>query len=105
MRRFVAEIAIAAVLFAPIAALLSIPLAAEPAPALAASRDGLVSVYVNGVEVEKNVKPGFAALAVASACSLGNPDIEALASQVDQTDQPQSLPCPATGGPIWIVQN
>jgi hypothetical protein len=103
MRRFVAEIALAALLFVPIAALLSVPLVVSPASALAAPQDGLVNVYVNGAEVEKNVSPGLAAAAVASLCGLGDPDIAAMASQVDQTDQPQSLPCPATGGPIWIV--
>jgi hypothetical protein len=105
MRRFVAEIAAAALLFAPIAALLSMPIVATPASALAATQDGLVNVYVNNVEVAKNVSPGIAAANVASVCSLGDPNVAALASQVDQTDRPQAFTCPATGGQIWVVQN
>jgi hypothetical protein len=105
MRRFVAEISAAALLFAPISALLFMPLIASPASALTATQDGLVNVYVNNVEVAKNVSPGFAAATVASVCELGNPNIAALASQVDQTDQPQAFSCPSTGGPIWVVQN
>jgi len=97
--------AAAALLFAPIAALLSAPMVAAPASALAATQDGLVNVYVNDVEVAKDVNAGVAALAVASVCELGDPDVATLASQVDQTDRPQPLTCPATGGPIWIVQN
>jgi len=78
---------------------------AAPASALAATQDGLVHVYVNDVEVAKDVNPSVAAVAVASVCELGDPDVVTLASQVDQTDRPQPLTCPATGGPIWIVQN
>ena len=113
MRRFVVEIAAAAVLFALIPAVLfalipalqSAPMVASPASALAETGDGIVNVYLNDVEIAKNVNPGFAAVAVASLCVLGDPTIAALAAQVDQTDRPQSFTCPATGGPIWIVQN
>ena len=105
MRRLVASLTAMALLYATMAALLYAPLVAAPASALAATQDGLVNVYVNDVEVAKNVNAGFAALAVASVCELADPDIAALASQVDQTDRPQPLTCPATGGPIWIVQN
>ena len=105
MRRLVAEMAAATLLYATIAALLSAPMVAAPASALAATQDGLVTVYVNDVEVAKGVNPGVAAAAVASVCELANPDVAALASQVDQTDRPQPLTCPATGGSIWIVQN
>jgi hypothetical protein len=78
---------------------------ATPASALAATGDGLVNVYVNDVEVAKGVNAGGAAAAVASACELGDPGVATLASQVDQTDRPQPVTCPATGGQIWIVQN
>jgi hypothetical protein len=105
MRRFLAEIAAAALLFTPIAGLLFAPMVASSAAALAATGDGLVSVYVNNVVVAKNVNAGVAAAAVASVCELGNPHVAALASQVDQTDRQQAFTCPATGGPIWIVQN
>jgi hypothetical protein len=105
MRRLIAEMAAAALLFAPIAALLSAPMVAAPASALAATQDGLVNVYVNDVEVAKDVNAGVAAVAVASVCELGDPDVATLASQVDQTDRQQAFTCPATGGPIWIVQN
>ena len=105
MRRLVASMVAVVLLYAIMAALLSAPLVAAPASALAATRDGLVNVYVDDVEVAKNVNAGVAAVAVASVCELGNPDVAALASQVDQTDRPQPLACPATGGPIWIVQN
>ena len=105
MCRLVASMAAMALLYATMAALLSAPMVAAPASALAATQDGLVSVYVNDVEVAKNVNVGVAALNVASACELGDPAVVALASQVDQTDRPQPLPCPATGGQIWIMQN
>jgi hypothetical protein len=105
MRRVVASMAAVALLYATMAALLSAPLVAAPASAPAATEDGLVHVYVNDVEVAKNVTPGIAAVAVASLCELGDPGVAALASQVDQTDRPQPVTCPATGGPIWIVQN
>ena len=105
MRRLIAEMAAATLLFALVAALLSAPMAASPASALTATEDGLVHVYVNDVEVAKNVNAGVAAVAVASVCQLVDPNVAALASQVDQTDRPQPLTCPATGGPIWIVQN
>jgi hypothetical protein len=94
-----------ALLYATMAALLSTPLVAAPPSTLAATGDGLVHVYVNDVEVAKHVTPGLAAAAVASLCELGDPGVAALASQVDQTDRPQPVTCPATGGPIWIVQN
>jgi hypothetical protein len=97
MRRLVASMAAAA--------LLSAPMVAAPASALAATQDGRVNVYVNDGEIAKDVNAGVAAAAVASVCELGDPDIVALASQVDQTDRSQPLACPATGGPIWIVQN
>jgi hypothetical protein len=121
MRRFVVEIAAAALLFAlipallfalmpalqssPIPALQSAPVVASPASALAATGDGLVNVKLNDVEIAKNVNLGIAAVTVASVCYLADPNITALASQVDQTDRPQSFTCPATGGQIWIVQN
>jgi len=78
---------------------------ATPASALAAPQDGLVNVYVNDIEVAKNVNAGFAAVAAMSVCELADPGITALTSQVDQTDRPQPLTCPSTGGQIWIVQN
>ena len=105
MRRLVASMAAVTLLYATMAALLSAPMVAAPASALAATEDGLVNVYVNDVAVAKNVNPSLAATTVASMCELGNPDLAALASQVDQTDRQQALTCPATGGPIWIVQN
>jgi hypothetical protein len=105
VRRLVASMAAMAVLYATMAALLSAPMVVSPASALAATQDGLVNVYVNDVEVAKGVNASVAAAAVASLCELGDPGVAALASQVDQTDRPQPLTCPATGGPIWIVQN
>jgi hypothetical protein len=105
MRRLVASLAAMAVLYATMAALLSAPMVAAPASALSVTEDGLVNVYVNDVAVAKGVNAAFAAAAVASLCELGDPGVAALASQVDQTDRPQPLTCPATGGPIWIVQN
>lgn len=105
MRGLVASMAALALLYATMAALLSAPMVAAPASALGATEDGLVNVYVNDVEVAKNINAGVAAAAAASACELGDPDVAALASRVDQTDRPRPLTCPATGGPIWIVQN
>src|SRR3954471_9650824 len=105
MRRRVASLAAVALLYATMATLLFAPMVAAPASARAATNDGLVNVYVNDVEVAKDVSPGVAAASVASVCSHGDPNVAAQASQVDQTDRPQSFTCPATGGPIWIVQN
>ena len=53
MCRFIASMAVAA--------LLSGPVVAAPAAALAATQDGLVNVYVNNVEVAKDVNAGVAA--------------------------------------------
>jgi hypothetical protein len=91
--------------YVTMAALLSAPLVSAPASALAATEDGLVNVYINDVEVAKDTTVGVAAVVVASMCELGDPGVAALASQVDRTDRPQPVTCPATGGPIWIVQN
>lgn len=97
MRRFIASVAAAA--------LLSAPVVTVPASALAATQDGLVNVYVNDVEVAKDVNAGVAAQVVASVCALVNADVAALASQVDQTDRPQTINCQATGDAITIGQN
>jgi len=87
------------------AALLSAPMVAAPASTLAATQDGLVNVYVNDVEVAKDVNVGVAAQVVASVCAIVDADVAALASQVDQTGQPQTIACPATGDAIRILQN
>jgi hypothetical protein len=97
MRRFIASMAAAA--------LLSAPVVAAPASVLAATQDGLVNVYVNDVEVAKDVNAGVAAQVVASVCAIVDADVAALASQVDQTGKPQTIDCPSTGDPIRIVQN
>ena len=93
MRRLIASMVVAA--------LLSGPVVAAPAAALAATQDGLVNVYVNNVEVAKDVNAGVAAQVVASVCA----DVNALASQVDQTSLPRTITCPSTGAPILIAQN
>jgi hypothetical protein len=97
MRRFIASIAAAA--------LLSSPLAAGPSAAFAATQDGLVNVYVSDLEIAKDVNVGVVAQVVATMCANVNADVNALASQVDQTDLPQTIDCPATGDEIIIAQN
>jgi hypothetical protein len=97
MRRLIASLATAAMLFAP--------MVAGPSAALAATQDGLVNVYVNDVEVAKDVNVGVVAEVVASVCATVNADVAALASQVDQTDAPQMFNCPATGDAISLRQN
>ena len=87
------------------AAMLSLPSAIGPSGALAATQDGLVNVYVNDVEVAKDVNVGVVAQVVATVCANVNADVNALATQVDLADTPQTIQCPATGDEIRIVQN
>jgi hypothetical protein len=97
MRRALVSLAAAAMLFAPATA--------GPSAALAATQDGLVNVYVNDVEVAKDVNVNVVAQVVATVCAAVNADVNALARQVDLADTPQTLDCPATGDEITILQN
>ena len=87
------------------AAMLSLPAATAPVAALAATQDGLVNVYVNDVEIAKDVNVGVVAQVVASVCANVNADVNALARQVDLADTPQTIECPATGDEIRLEQN
>jgi hypothetical protein len=87
------------------AVMLSVPVLAGPSAALAATQDGLVNVNVNDVEIAKDVNVGVVAQVVASVCANVNADVAALASQVDQTDRPVTIDCPATGDKITLTQN
>jgi hypothetical protein len=86
------------------AALLSAPATIGTPAALAATQDGLVNVYVNDVEIAKDVNVGVVAQVVATVCPIVDADVAALASQVDQTDMPQTIDCPANGDRITIAQ-
>src|SRR5215212_11184370 len=97
MRRFIASIATAA--------LLSAPMVAGPSAAFAATQDGLVNVYVNDVEIAKDVNVNVVAEVVATVCASVDADVAALASLVDQTDKAQTIDCKATGDTITIAQN
>jgi hypothetical protein len=97
MRRFIATIATAA--------LLSAPALIGPAAAFAATQDGLVNVYVNDVEIAKDVNVAAVVDVIANVCPLVDADVAALASQVDQTDKSQTIDCKATGDKITIAQN
>jgi len=97
MRRFLVTMATAA--------LLSAPLATGPSAAFAATQDGLVNVYVNDVEIAKDVNVAAVVTVVANVCATVDADVAALASQVDQTDAPQTINCKATGDAIRIAQN
>lgn len=85
--------------------MLSLPAAAGPSAALAATQDGLVNVYVNDVEVAKDVNVGVVAQVVATVCATVDADVNALARQVDLADTPQTIECPATGDELTITQN
>lgn len=85
--------------------MLSLPVAAGPSAALAATQDGLVNVYVDDVEVAKDVNVGVVAQVIATVCANVNADVNALATQVDLTDTPQTIECPATGDELRIDQN
>ena len=87
------------------AAMLSLPAATGPVAALAATQDGLVNVYVNDVEIAKDVNVNVVAQVVATVCAAVNADVNALATTVDLSDTPQTLDCPATGDKITIRQN
>jgi hypothetical protein len=87
------------------AAMLSAPMVAGPSAAWAATQDGLVNVYLNDIEIAKDVNVGVVAQVVASVCANVNADVNALASQVDLADTPQTIECPATGDEITIRQN
>ena len=97
MRRFIVAMAAAA--------LLSVPLVSGPSAAFAATQDGLVNVYVNDVEIAKDVNVGVLANILANVCPNVDADVAALASQVDQTDAPQTINCRATGDAITLEQN
>jgi hypothetical protein len=85
--------------------MLTLPAVTGPASALAATQDGLVNVYVNDVEIAKDVNVGVVAQVVATVCAAVPADVAALASQVDQSDAPQAFNCPATGDEISLRQN
>ena len=85
--------------------MLTLPAATGPASALAATQDGLVNVYVNDVEIAKDVNVGVVAQVVATVCAAVPADVAALASQVDQSDAPLTFNCPATGDAISLRQN
>ena len=97
MRKLIASMATAAMLSAPVVA--------GPSAALAATQDGLVNVYVNNVEIAKDVNVNVVAEVVASVCANVNADVNALARSVDLADTPQTIDCPATGDKITIAQN
>jgi hypothetical protein len=97
MRRFIASLATAA--------LLSAPMVAGPSAAFAATQDGLVNVYVNDVEIAKDVNVAAVVPIVATVCANVDVDVAALASLVDQSDLPQTINCKATGDKITLAQN
>ena len=97
MRRFIATMAAAA--------LLAAPAVVGPSAAFAATQDGLVNVYVNDVEIAKDVNVAAVVPVIANVCANVDADVAALASLVDQTDQPQTIDCKATGDKITIAQN
>ena len=87
------------------AAMMSAAVLAGPSAAWAATQDGLVNVYVNDVDIAKDVNVGVVAQVVATVCANVNADVNALARQVDLADTPQTIECPATGDEITIAQN
>jgi len=95
MRRYIASVATAA----------SLSLAAFAGPAMAATQDGLVNVYVNDVEIAKDVNVNVVANVVATVCANVDADVNALASQVDQTDAPATIDCKSSTDKIEILQN
>ncbi|HEX3245249.1 MAG TPA: hypothetical protein VHX16_07585 [Chloroflexota bacterium] len=95
MRRFIGSVAAAA----------SLSIATFTAPAMAATQDGLVNVYVNDVEIAKDVNVNVVADVVATVCANVDADVTALASQVDQTDKSQTIDCKSSTDKITIAQN
>src|SRR5215212_2369918 len=94
MRRFIASIATAA--------MLSAPMVAGPSAAMAATQDGLVNVYVTDVEIAKDINVAAVVDLVAIICPNVSVDVAALATLVDQTDKTQTIDCTATGKKITI---
>jgi hypothetical protein len=95
MRRFIASVATAA----------SLSMGAFTAPAMAATQDGLVNVYVNDVEIAKDVNVNLVANVVATVCADVDANVNALASQVDQSGNPTTIDCKSSTDDIEIRQN
>src|SRR5581483_5899 len=71
-------------------------------------QDGLVNVDVGNVAVAKDVNATVAAQVVAALCgtNVGGVDVNALANQVDQNGNAQTIAnCTLPGGPVSVTQN
>ena len=100
MRKFLASLALAASLSAPLAALPSETLAQR-----SVEQDGLVNVFAADLIDLENVNLAVAAQAVANVCPAIAANAAALVSQVDQSSQSQTVDCEGVAAPITISQN
>jgi len=100
VRRFLVTLAAAATLAAPAAALPQQTFAQQ-----STRQDGLVNVFAADLVDVQNVNIGAVVGVLAGVCPGITANVAALASQVDQTGNPQTVTCPVTGAPITISQN
>lgn len=100
MRRFLASLAVAASVMVP-AATLTPPTMVQGQVA----QDGLVNLFLNDVLQVENVNVAAVVTAVANICPGITADVAALASQVDQSGESQTIDCTATADRIRIAQN
>jgi hypothetical protein len=100
MRRFLIAIASVVAISAPAVAAPTAGLAQQ-----ATRQDGLVNVYLNDVLQVENVNIAAVVDVVANVCPGVTANVAALASQVDQSGNAQTINCAATGDTIRIAQN
>jgi len=80
--------------------------APQPAPSPGPTRqDGLINVYANDLIDVQNVNVAAVVSVIANVCPGITADVAALASQVDQSGDSQTVTCDATGAPITLSQN
>jgi hypothetical protein len=78
--------------------------AAGPAAAATTTQDGLVNVNVGNVNVARDVDVGVAANVAANVCGVAVGPVQALASNVDATNNVATV-CTTGGQAVTLLQN
>ncbi len=100
MRKFLASLALAASLSAPLAALPS-----ETVAQRSVEQDGLVNVFAADLIDVKDVNAAVAAQLVATVCPAVAASVAAIVDEVDQSGTAQQVTCDTAAAPIEITQN
>src|SRR3954454_24210314 len=90
----------------PAAAASPLPAGPAPGPAAAAAttQDGLVNVNVGNVNVARDVDVGVASNVAANVCGVAVGPVQALASNVDATNNVATV-CTPGGQAVTLLQN